>query len=135
MKPELLKLEGFLFPSAPRVLLVDDDPLFSGILSRLAISGNIRLEHVASPREVELATLRATYDLIITDYDLPNITGVQMIRSLELCRQDLPTVLITSFDEIPEKPLPSSVLLSMHKWEGPQRILYSSLTAFHQAHV
>jgi CheY-like chemotaxis protein len=118
------------FPIAPRVLLIDDDPLFGAILSRLAQAGNIVLDHVVSSRSMDMHNIRDAYDFIITDYDLGNVTGIQLIQSLEACNQALPAILVSSYGGIPHPKLPPSILFSLHKCEGPQRILYRALCAY-----
>ena len=128
----LMDKKDFVFCRAPRVLLIDDDPLFGVILFRVALAGKIALNHVVSPGAVEADKIRETYDFIITDYDLGNITGVQLIHSLEACNQALPTILVSSYRGIPSPNLPQSILYSIHKCEGPQRILYAAVHAFNE---
>ena len=123
---------GFLFSTAPRVLLIDDDPLFGAILSRLAKAANIVLKHEASPGAVDAHKIRDNYDFIIADYDLQKVTGIQLIQSLESCNQALPTILVSSYGGVPSTKLPPSILLSLHKCEGPQRILYAALCAYNK---
>ena len=119
-----------LFPRGPRVLFIDDDPVFGAILTRVAHAGKIALDHITSSRAVDLRNVRKSYDLIVTDYDLGNVTGIQLIRSLEAWDQALPTILVSSYGEIPSLHLPASVLLTLHKCEGPQKILYAALRAY-----
>jgi DNA-binding NtrC family response regulator len=121
-------MTSFLPTRPPRILLVDDDPSFGSILTRLAAAGNIHLEHRASPRGLDVSKVRESYDVIITDYDLENVTGIQLIHSLEACDQSLPTVLISSHQEI-RREMPRSVIYSLCKSEGPQRILVAALWA------
>lgn len=112
----------------PRILLIDDDPLFGAILDRMARQGNIPLRHILSPRLLNVTGLRKSYDLLIVDYDLQNMTGIQLVRGLEGMLQSLPTLLVSSYNRITSGPLPESVFASLHKSEGPQKILWSVLT-------
>lgn len=109
---------------------MDDDPLFGNILSKLAIAGNIHLEYVASLKKLDMENLKERYDLIITDYDLENLTGIQLIRVLEACNQILPTIMVSSYGKVPTGDLPPSVICSLNKSEGPQKILYNAVCAF-----
>ncbi|PLK22408.1 hybrid sensor histidine kinase/response regulator, partial [Porphyrobacter sp. TH134] len=38
----------------------------------------------------------AVWDLVITDYDMPGMTGAELARSLRKLRPDLPIVLLTA---------------------------------------
>ncbi len=117
---------------APRVLLIDDDPLFGGIFQRVAHTGNVYLHHIGSPNEVRAERVRKDYDLIICDYELKNLTALQMLRVLEAARQSLPTVLISSYLQFPKTKLPESVFACLHKSAGPQKILFETLSAFNK---
>lgn len=121
------------FSHSPRLLLVDDDPLFGHILTRVARAGNIQLTHTLSPRTMNTLEVRKSFDVMIIDYGLTNVTGVQLVRALENCEQSLPTVLVSSYKILPSKTLPASIVLILHKSEGPQKILHATLSLYEDA--
>lgn len=118
---------------SPRVLLVDDDLLFCTTLRRLAEHAGISLHTVTSVRSMEKIYFGAQFDVLITDYELPNITGIQLVRALEACGRGVPSVLVTSYAGVPGV-LPSSILASLHKSEGPQRILCAAVSLYRAPH-
>ena len=122
----------FVFHRAPRVLLIDDDPLFGGIVLRLAQAGNIILKHAKSLKALHGLDIKNSFDLIITDFELENVTGIQLIKILESRNQALPTILISSYSRILSRHLPLSIVYTLHKCEGPQRILYAALCLFNK---
>ncbi|WP_250508235.1 MULTISPECIES: hybrid sensor histidine kinase/response regulator [unclassified Caballeronia] len=105
------------------VLVVDDDPLISSSTSFLlqdlgqivieVNSGHAALEVLRSDREV---------DVMLTDYSMPKMTGLELAKAAQLLRPSLPVILATGYAELPEgteadlpklrKPYQQSQLLS-----------------------
>lgn len=84
-----------------RVLLVDDE-------EGLAVSGGRRLESIGYRVTVEtrgeeaLRRVKAApgaFDVVITDYLMPAMTGLQLAGALTDLRRDLPVILLTGFVE------------------------------------
>lgn len=66
-------------------LVIDDDPLFQIVLSESLISGGVANVDVADDGVMGLEKLmnaRSLIDLIIVDLQMPNMTGVDVIREL-----------------------------------------------------
>jgi signal transduction histidine kinase/ActR/RegA family two-component response regulator len=86
-----------------RVLLVDDDPLV--LASTTAMLEDLGHHVVTAESATQaLAVLRATgpVDLVITDYGMPGMTGLQLAEALRLQRPDLPVMLATGYGELRE---------------------------------
>jgi DNA-binding NtrC family response regulator len=88
----------------PRVLLVDDDEalrsLGHAMLTRL---GYDVVVCTRSPDALE--TFAATpewFDLVVTDYTMPSLTGAQLVVACRHLRPDLPVLLYTGWLEVPE---------------------------------
>ncbi len=86
-----------------RILLVDDE------LS-LAMSGRRRLEWLgydvvlATSPEEALETFRTDpnrFDLVLTDYLMPRVTGLELARAIRAVRGDIRIVMTTGFLEVP----------------------------------
>ena len=87
-----------------RVLLVDDDEalrvLGHAMLTRL---GYDVVVCTRSPDALE--TFAATpewFDLVVTDYTMPSLTGAQLVVACRHLRPDLPVLLYTGWLEVPE---------------------------------
>lgn len=84
-------------PSVPKVLLVDDDPQFTkALMIRLSALG---LEVIRSPNAKDGILLAKTEcpDLIITDQNMPEMSGEYFVVKLksEWETKDIPVIMIT----------------------------------------
>ncbi len=84
------------------VLLVDDDPLVAAsTAATLEDLGHSVL--VVSSGAVALNIVRsdAKIDLIVTDYAMPGMTGVELARQIHQVRPGVPVVLATGYADLP----------------------------------
>lgn len=66
----------------PRVLLVDDDSSVRKVLSLLLRNEGFEVQTCAGGRQA-LACLRAgTYDMLVTDYEMPEGDGIELVRAV-----------------------------------------------------
>ncbi|KQN37607.1 hypothetical protein ASG37_11290 [Sphingomonas sp. Leaf407] len=99
-------------PVAPRrVLLVEDDAEVRHVVTaQLEAMGH----HVTACATADraLAALRPGYccDLLITDYAMPLLSGVELAQRVHACCPGLPVLLITGFAEIGERQVDLPVL-------------------------
>lgn len=94
---DLLVLRG----DGERILFVDDEEPLVEIGRRILARIGYRVEVRTSSVEA-LAAFQAkpqSYDLLITDQTMPNMTGIQLIAAIRLVRPDLPVILVTGFSE------------------------------------
>lgn len=66
----------------PRVLLVEDDPAF-GRLMQWVLDGIAELERVETSEEVSALVSERWPDLILSDLNLPTVTGVELFKELQ----------------------------------------------------
>lgn len=80
-----------------RILLVEDDPdaaLFaSHILTR---RGGFAVTHTSDPVVALALAAEQPWDLVLTDLDLPNMTGLELLTALRQLAPGLPIVLCTA---------------------------------------
>jgi two-component system response regulator AtoC len=77
-----------------RLLLVDDDPAMLFALKELAESS--KHEVVLAPSGAEALALLDGIDAVVTDYAMPAMDGVQLLKSIRDRDQSLPVILLTA---------------------------------------
>ena len=85
-------------PSA-RILLVDDHKL--GLIARKAVLEELghRITTAAEGAEALEQFTRNQFDLLITDYKMPRMNGVELIRKVRELNSSLPVILISGYAE------------------------------------
>jgi len=87
---------------ARRILVVDDDESIRQLSTEVLIDFGY---HVDSAEDGAAAwqTLNADgYDLVITDQNMPRVTGIELLGKLQAARMDLPVILTTGSLPLPD---------------------------------
>ncbi len=84
-------------PTTPRVLLIEDNRL--GLAARRTVLEELgyRVTATASPQEALDALDDARFDLVVTDYKLPSMTGKDFIAKVRESQATVPVILISGF--------------------------------------
>jgi LmbE family N-acetylglucosaminyl deacetylase/CheY-like chemotaxis protein len=113
-------------PGAGRILLVEDDPITARFTSHvLANRGGFEVRHAAEPGEALVLAEAEIWDLVLTDVEMPGMTGIELLTELRKVSPHLPVVVVTAFpsfdravqalrsqaDEFLEKPVPPDKLI------------------------
>jgi CheY-like chemotaxis protein/LmbE family N-acetylglucosaminyl deacetylase len=115
-------------PDPPgRILVVEDDPDHARfVIEVLQNRGGFQVTHTVDPSEV-LGRLREPWDLVLTDVEMPGMTGLQLLESVRRVAPDLPVAVVTAHatmnnvvtalrgraDEFLQKPLLPERLLAV----------------------
>jgi CheY-like chemotaxis protein len=78
-----------------RILLVDDEEAIVRVMSRILERLGYRVTACSSPHDA-LAALRddpMAFDLVISDYEMPDITGLELARAVQAVNAVTPVVL------------------------------------------
>ena len=80
-----------------RILLVEDDPDTARFIKHVLINrGGFEVEHALSPAAALSRVRPERWDLIITDVEMPNMTGIELLETVRLQAPDLPVIVITA---------------------------------------
>ncbi len=90
-------------PSGTRVLIVDDRSTARSLLEGLAksLEPGVIVESFAEPQEALERLQHATPDLIITDYRMPGIDGIEFTRRVRAEKRlaDVPVIIVTVVED------------------------------------
>lgn len=106
-----------------RILFVDDELAISATVSAIMENYGYQATVVNSPKEALRIFKEGPhgFDLVITDYAMPYMTGIVLARELLALRQDLPIILVSGYaDLIGSKETSRSL--------GFRRVLYKPFT-------
>jgi PAS domain S-box-containing protein len=101
------------------VMYVDDDQALVFLVQRLLRRRGYQVSGFTDPREAA-AALRAapqSYDLLVTDYNMPGYSGVDLLREARGIRADLPVALASGYvtAEIEQAALAEGARALVHK--------------------
>lgn len=88
-------------PTALRVLVIDDDPdalmLMEDVLGR---RGGLSVRTTHSPVEALEMLVGSSFDVVVTDVELPGMTGLELLTRLRDQLPDLPVVVVTAHPSV-----------------------------------
>jgi len=93
-----MEIEGNKQTSRIRVLSIDDDPDDQLILKHALekrIGPELELVAVASPMDGLRQLEESSFDLVLLDYKLPGMTGLEFLRELRLRQLETPVIIVT----------------------------------------
>ncbi|MBI2353636.1 MAG: response regulator [Deltaproteobacteria bacterium] len=84
-----------------RILVVDDDPFVGELLAVMLDAEGYEVD-TAENGEDALARFTAATDtgLIISDMNMPGMTGLELIRKIRASNPDIPAILLTGSDDL-----------------------------------
>ena len=105
-----------------RILVVEDDPDIRRVNTEVLIYSGYHVDAAEDGAAAWDALQRKTYDLIVTDNDMPRVTGVELIQKLQTAGMDLPVIMATGAP--PDEELsrcglssPAVILLKPHSFD------------------
>jgi CheY-like chemotaxis protein len=92
-----------------RVLVVDDEPFVVEAVKMMLTHDGHSVETAKSGREALSLFNRGGFDLVITDYAMPEMKGDELAARIKALAADVPIIMITAYSELLESlgtPLP-----------------------------
>ena len=84
----------------PSMLVVDDDPGTSGLLQEIFLQEGYDVDVASSGAEaLELAT-RKPFDIVLSDVQMPDLDGIEVLRRLRRVAPDSTVILVTAYGTI-----------------------------------
>ena len=86
----------------PRILLVEDEPMIQELINTILQEADFTVTAVSDGETALQCLAASTYDLLVTDFMLPGMTGGAVITSLQGTFPALPTILISVLPNLAE---------------------------------
>jgi len=84
-------------PRRGRILLIDDDRVFGiWVAHVVAKQGGYEFRHILDPLTGLRCVETEPWDLVITDMEMPGMTGLELIERVHLCEPGLPVAVMTA---------------------------------------
>lgn len=113
-----------------KVLLVDDDPLFLELSKTfLELFHNIKSDTVNSAQEALERLENESYDVVVSDYDMPIMDGITFLKTIRDRSIDIPFIMFTgvSKEDVIHKAIENGVDSFIQKIGDP-KAQYSELS-------
>ena len=79
--------------SAQRILIVEDDPILSWLISGILEKDDFAVEAASGGQQAWEALHHDLYDLLVTDNEMPQLTGIELIRRIRKAGMSLPVII------------------------------------------
>ena len=103
-----------------RILIVDDDQLIRQLNAHLLSQAGYETETAEDGAAAWEALQAHGYDLMITDHNMPNLSGVELVEKVRSAHLTLPVILVSGTMPLQE--------LSQHPWLHPAATLLKPFT-------
>jgi two-component system OmpR family response regulator len=86
-----------------RILVVEDEERLARLISRVLAEEGYAVETEANGRQALMRALADDYDLLIVDWMLPDLSGVQLVKRLRAAEVGTPAIMLTARDQIEDR--------------------------------
>jgi len=80
-----------------RVLIVDDDVVFNNLLTEVFEQADYEVSPSLDPREALQIFDSSEFSLVVTDQDMPNMTGAEFFRLVREKTEDVPVIMVSGY--------------------------------------
>jgi len=122
IEPEIFKAEAPASAAAQRqrILVVDDERMIRQLNTEVLSCSGYQVDAAENGAVAWDALQLNNYDLLITDHDMPKVTGVELLQKIHAARMALPVIMATG--------TPPEEELDRHPWLQIQAILLKPYT-------
>jgi len=86
-----------------RILVVEDEERLARLISRVLAEEGYAVETEVNGRQALIRALADEYDLLIVDWMLPDLSGVQLVKRLRAAEVGTPAIMLTARDQIEDR--------------------------------
>lgn len=117
--------------AAPHALLVDDDPSSMAALSRVLRDADISVVEMSKATDALRVFLDEDFDVIVSDVQMPDMSGVELLRAVRKSDPDISFLLISGAPDVSSalEAVQLGATEYLTKPIAPENLLYSTLKA------
>ena len=86
-----------------RILIVEDETKLARLIARVLREEGYAAETAGNGREGLTRALSDPFDLLILDWMLPDLSGIQILRRLRAAEVNVPVLMLTARDQIEDR--------------------------------
>jgi CheY-like chemotaxis protein len=90
-------------PRSLRILVADDEYTIRMLMTTVLARSGYQVESAVDGAEAWTALQAKPYDLLITDHNMPKISGIELVKNMRSAQMDVPVVLVAGL--VPEEEL------------------------------
>lgn len=83
-----------------KIMIVDDDPSFNGMLTAFLTRNSYEVSSAHSSSSALTLLKKGNFDLVLTDFKLPDVDGLELIQQIKADDPSMPVILITNYSDI-----------------------------------
>jgi two-component system, NtrC family, response regulator HydG len=84
----------------PLILIIDDDPSFCSLLKSFLSKNSYQVEEAHTARDGLRAVYEHNFDLVLIDYRLPDLDGLELLKNIKKKYFHLPVIIMTNYANI-----------------------------------
>jgi len=89
--------------SKGKLLIVDDAKLFLRSFRRLLCHEGYDVTTAENGFEALEHLKKETFDLVVTDIEMPKMNGLEMLKKIQILKRDLMVIVLTAFGSLDKK--------------------------------
>jgi DNA-binding response OmpR family regulator len=86
-----------------RVLVVEDEARLARLVARVLGEEGYAVETVGDGRSALVRALSGTFDVLVVDWMLPDLDGIQILRRLRAAEVGVPVLMLTARDQLEDR--------------------------------
>ena len=86
-----------------RALVVEDDPHVRDVIVRALETGGYAVIAAGSGAEGDARAADGGFDLAVVDWNLPDLSGIEVVRRLREAKDDTPVLMVTARDAVDDR--------------------------------
>lgn len=109
-----------------RILIVDDDrDMCSSLVDVISFDPEYDVTSSSNPKRAVEMVRKNNYSLVLIDYKMPEMSGVEAVRAMKAIRPDLRVIMLTAFlsTELFEEAHKEGVITVLSKFIWPDELL------------